>query len=217
MNEYEINLKEHYANMNDDMLLDLKMQSGQTAESKILLDEELARRGITQEKIEENKKELAASNTNEVNGLRGWLILVGIGLVFAPFRLIFTVFQNYTPIFKDGTWDKLTLIDSPNYTPNFQSLLIGEMLFNLCMLIASIYLVYLFSSKSKKFPKYFIAIAAISLIAIPLDSFLVTMVFDDMKVFDEETSKDTVRSLLVFGIWVPYMLISKRVKNTFVN
>jgi hypothetical protein len=39
--------------MHEDMLLNLKTQSGQTAEAKILLDEELARRGITQEKIEE--------------------------------------------------------------------------------------------------------------------------------------------------------------------
>lgn len=217
MNEYEKNLKENYANMHEDMLLNLKAQSGQTAEAKILLDEEISRRGITQEKIEENKKELAALKTNEINGLRGWLILVGIGLVFAPFRLIFTVIQTYAPIFKDGTWDKLTLIESPNYTPYFQSLMIGEMLFNLCMLIASIYLVYLFTSKSKKFPKYFIAILAVSIIAIPLDSFLVTLVFDDMKMFDEETSKDLVRSLIVFGIWVPYMLLSKRVKNTFIE
>jgi hypothetical protein len=217
MNDYEKNLKENYANMHEDMLLNLKTQSGQTAEAKILLDEELARRGITQEKIEENKKELAASNTNEINGLRGWLILVGIGLVFAPFRLIFTVIQTYAPIFKDGTWDMLTKIDSPNYTPYFQSLMIGEMLFNLCMLFASIYLVYLFSSKSKKFPKYFIAISTISIIAIPLDSFFVTLVFDDMKIFDEETSKDLFKSLIVFGIWVPYMLYSKRVKNTFIQ
>ena len=104
MNEYEKNLKENYANMHEDMLLNLKTQSGQTAEAKILLDEELARRGITQEKIEENKKELVVLKTNEINGLRGWLILVGIGLVFAPFRLIFTVIQTYAPIFKDGTW-----------------------------------------------------------------------------------------------------------------
>ena len=217
MNEYEKNLKENYANMHEDMLLNLKTQSGQTEEAKILLDEEIARRGITQEKIEENKKELASSNANELNGLRGWLILVGIGLVFAPFRLIFAVIQTYDPIIKNGNWDKLTSIDSPNYTPYFQSLMIGEVLFNLCLLIASIYLVYLFSSKSKKFPKYFIAISTISIIAIPLDSFFVTLVFDDMKIFDEETSKDLFKSLIAFGIWVPYMLYSERVKNTFIQ
>jgi hypothetical protein len=216
MNEYEKNLKENYENMHEDILLNLKVQGGQTAEAQKLLDEELNRRGLTEKEIARLNLEAENEKINELNGLRGWLILVGIGIVFSPIRLGFTMVQTYAPIIKNGTWDKLTNIESPNYIPHFQSLMIGEVMFNLCMMLASIYLIYLFGSKSKKFPQFFIAISAISIISIPIDSFLATLVFDDMKMFDAETSKELIRSLLVFGVWVPYMLISKRVKNTFV-
>lgn len=217
MNEYEKNLKENYENMHDDMLLNLKTRGGQTAEAKILLDAELNRRGFTQETAIQTNLEAATEKINQPNGLRGWLILVGIGIVFSPIKIGFSIVRTYAQIINDGTWQKFSSIDSPNYIPHFQSLMLGEVIFNLCMMIALIYLIYLFGSKSKKFPKFFIAVSAISIVAIPLDSFLAALVFDDVKVFDMETIKEFIKSLLFFGIWVPYMLISKRVKNTFVH
>jgi hypothetical protein len=35
--------------------------------------------------------------------------------------------------------------------------------------------------------------------------------------FDPETAKEFFRSLISMAIWVPYMLVSQRVKNTFIE
>jgi len=157
------------------------------------------------------------TDNNELKGLGGWLILVGIGVVISPIRLLVTLVPTYKPIFEDGTWEALTTVGSEAYTPYFGSLLVGEIAFNALMVVASIYLIYLFFSKHYIFPKLYIVIVAASLIFIPLDAWIVTKVFPGESMFDPETTKEFMRSLIVGVIWVPYMLVSKRVKATFVE
>ncbi len=156
-------------------------------------------------------------NNNELKGLNGWLILVGIGVVMSPIRLLITMVPIYQPILEDGTWKALTTVGSESYTPYFGSLLIGEMVFNAIMFAASIYLIYLFFSKHHLFPKLYILIVAASLIFIPLDAWLVNQLFPSLPMFDKETTTEFLRSIFTAAIWIPYMLISKRVKATFVE
>ena len=157
------------------------------------------------------------TDNNELRGLGGWLVLVGIGVVTSPIRMLVTLVPTYMPTFEDGTWKALTTVGSESYTPYFGSLLIGEIAFNTLMVAASIYLIYLFFSKHYLFPKLYIGIVAASLIFIPLDAWIVTKVFPDVSMFDPETTKEFMRSLIVGVIWVPYMLVSKRVQATFVE
>ena len=157
------------------------------------------------------------ADKEELSGLEGWLILVGIGVVFTPIRLFLGAWMLYPPIFKDGTWEALTTAGSDAYHPLWASLLIGEIAFNVVMLAVSIYMVYLFFSKHHLFPKLFIAVVSISLAFIPLDSWMVESIYPTEGVFDPATTKEFVRTLVVALIWVPYMLVSKRVKATFVK
>lgn len=168
--------------------------------------------------IEKRINELEENTDQDpLYGLGGWLILVGIGVVISPIRLLATLIPNYKPIFEDGTWEALTTKGSEAYTPYFSSLLVGEIVFNTIMVAASIYLIYLFFSKHYFFPKLYIGIVVASLIFIPLDAWLVTKVFPSEPMFDPETTKELGRSLITGVIWVPYMLFSKRVKVTFVE
>lgn len=157
------------------------------------------------------------TDNNELKGLGGWLVLVGIGVVISPIGLLATVVPTYKPIFEDGTWEALTTVGSEAYTPFIGSLLIGEIAFNTIMIAASVYLIYLFFSKHYLFPKLYIGIVAASLIFIPLDAWIVTKVFPGEPMFDPETTKEFMRSLVAGVIWVPYMLVSKRVQATFVE
>ena len=157
------------------------------------------------------------SNDNELKGLSGWLILVGIGVVIAPIRLLVTYIPIYTPIFEDGTWEAVTSVDSELYNPLWGPLLIGEIAYNSIMVAASLYLIYLFFSKHYLFPKLYIAIVAVSLVFIPLDAWLVTKALPTEPMFDPETTMELMRVLIGGLIWVPYMLVSKRVKATFVE
>jgi len=154
---------------------------------------------------------------NDLKGLGGWLILVGIGVVIAPFRLAYGYGPMYFSIFTDGTFEILTNTVSEAYHPLWGPLLIVEALYNSLMVLVSVYLIYLFFSKHYLFPKIYIAIVGVSLVFIPLDAWLGSFVITDEPMFDPATTKEFIRTLIGGIIWVPYMLVSKRVKATFIE
>lgn len=154
-------------------------------------------------------------NQDNLRGLGGWLVLVGIGIVLSPIRLLVTYVPMYLPIFEDGTWEILTTEGSEAYHILWAPLLIGEIIFNACMIGIFIYLIYLFFSKHYMFPKIFIGVFVVTLIFIPLDAWVVSLIIPNEPIFDPETAKEFGRSLVGALIWVPYMIVSKRVKATF--
>jgi len=155
-------------------------------------------------------------NQNVVKGLGGWLILVGAGIVINPIRLL-VILALYLPIFSDGIWEAITTVGSEAYHPLWGPLLIGEIICNMVLVAVSIYLIYLFFSKHYLFPKFFIAILVASLIFIALDAWFVKLILPNEPMFSPETTKEFARAFVVGIIWIPYMLVSKRVKATFVE
>jgi len=165
------------------------------------------------------KSELSNNSfeNKEYEGLAGWLILVAIGVVLSPVRLFKEIVLIYKPMFEDGTWELLTTEDSEFYNSMWAPLLTGEIIFNSLMLLASLYLVYLFFSKHYLFPKFYIGIVVVSLIFVPLYAWLITIIMPDEPMFDSATSAEMIKSIISAVIWIPYMLVSKRVKATFVR
>ncbi|WP_100658417.1 DUF2569 domain-containing protein [Alteromonas flava] len=155
------------------------------------------------------------SAQNELYGIKGWLILVAIGVVVAPIRLALIYVPLYYGIFTDGTFTVLTSVDSEAYHPLWGPLLIGEALFNTAMFLASACLMVLMFMKHHWFPKLFIIITVTSVVFIPFDAWLASFVLVDEPIFDADTTKEFARSVIATVIWVPYMLKSERVKVTF--
>lgn len=155
--------------------------------------------------------------TKNPEGINGWLILVAIGMVLAPIRIVFTLLTTYPQIFSSGTWEALTTKGSEGYNPLWGPIIIGELSINIILLMLLLYLAYLFFSKSRNFPKWFIGIAIFSIVFIVADAFAVKMVAPDEPVFDSDTIREFAHSVIVAVIWVPYMLVSKRVKATFIK
>lgn len=157
------------------------------------------------------------SNEQNLKGLRGWLLLVALGLVLSPIRILFVQLPIYNEIFADGTWEALTTPGSEVYHSLWAPLLTGEIIFNFAMLLASLYLVYLFFSKHYLFPKVYIIVVLVALVFIPLDAWLVAQVLPGEPLFDAQSLQEFIRVLVSACIWIPYMLVSKRVKATFVE
>lgn len=150
-------------------------------------------------------------------GLSGWLVVVCIGLIATPLRLGYFLLQTYPPILRDGTWDAVTTPGSDAYHPFWGPLLVGEVIVNMGMIGLSIYLLYLFSQKSVRFPKTYIWLLSGSLAFVLMDALAAQVVLPDQPLMDAETSGEFARSLIVASIWIPYMLRSRRVRNTFVR
>ena len=93
------------------------------------------------------------NNSNELNGLRGWLILVGMIVVIAPFRTAYEYGPLFYSIFTDGTFEILTTLGSESYHHLWGPLLVFEAVSNSLMVLASFCLIYLFFSKHYLFPR----------------------------------------------------------------
>jgi Protein of unknown function (DUF2569) len=150
-------------------------------------------------------------------GLGGWLILVGLGIIISPLRIISQVFPVYSEIISSGSWTTLTTPGSDAYNPLWAPILLGEMLINGGLLLVWIFVAFLFFTKKKAFPKWYIGILLFTLTFILIDAVAIKVVLPNQAMFDAETTKEFGRSLIATLIWVPYMLISKRVKATFVS
>lgn len=166
------------------------------------------------------KEESQETIDNEVKVPRdigGWLILVALGIVFAPLRILYFLSTTYPPIFTDGTWEALTTETSEAYSPIWGPYLLSEIVVNLALVGASFYLVFLFFTKKSNFPKWYAGLAVFSAIFILLDAYMVTLVVPDMPMFDAETAKEFGRSLVSCLVWTPYLFLSQRSKETFVR
>ncbi|WOX49080.1 DUF2569 family protein [Aeromonas sp. XH] len=157
-------------------------------------------------------------NTSEIKGISGWLLLIAIGLVTSPLRFYFTTLSTYPDFFENGSWYLLTDPNSAKYVKGLSLLVCSEIVFNLFLFSSMIYLNFLFFSKKTIFPKAYIAIALIGLLYTPIDAFLASAFFPQVfppPLLEGEALRNFLTTLVSAAIWVPYMLKSHRVKNTF--
>jgi hypothetical protein len=152
----------------------------------------------------------------EPKKIGGLLILVALGLLLNPLRMCMSLVVTFPPMLIDGTWGAMTTPGSEFYSPLWSPLLMGELTFNLVILLVSIYLAYLFFTKKADFPEWYAGLAFISLVFILVDSYLVTMIMPEIPMFDYETMTALVPALGSLLIWTPYLFLSKRSKETFI-
>lgn len=154
---------------------------------------------------------------NELKGLGGWLTLLGFGLLISPIRNIAISILSWSDVYESGTWWTFTNSDSISYIPYWGSLIIFELAFGVILFLASIYLLFLFFGEKETFPKTYITVAVAAVLFPILDSILAWSVISTNEIFDEQTKKETLTLLISAGIWIPYLLNSKRVRNTFIK
>jgi hypothetical protein len=151
---------------------------------------------------------------NSVKGLGGWLILVLIGLCATPLLGLW----GFREI---GSTLALT-----NRVGGFQSgLIYGELAAQIViLLLAPLGLLYLYFGRSARFPGLYIWWLVVSILYTFIDLAAVSIAFRDVyeasgtSVWtDPETASTVSRQIIPTAIWIPYMLRSARVKNTFVN
>lgn len=142
----------------------------------------------------------------------GWLFLLGFGICLGPFRLLFNLWGLYQPLFSDGNFSDILHAASTG----FILLIFTEMLVNLLMLAISVYLIYLFMRKSRLLPKWFFILAAMAATFLLSDTLITSQMFPQLEVWTGDIIKSLLSSAIALGIWVPYLYMSERAKNTFV-
>ncbi len=144
-------------------------------------------------------------------------MLVGIGVVLSPIRIISQVLPSYNGMFADGTFAAVTTPGSEAYHPLWMPLLIGEIFINCALVVVWIFIAFQFFGKKARFPALYISIFLFTIAFQLVDAWAFTLVMPGEAMFDPESSVEISRSVVGAMIWIPYMLVSKRVKATFVR
>jgi hypothetical protein len=155
----------------------------------------------------------------KLKGVGGWLILVAISVTLSPFIAAGTDYATFSQVFSAELWNALTDSNSPAYTPYYALTVSVEFVIAMIIDAYLFYLMYLFYKKKSDFPSLYIklvfAIFAFNIIGIFVGSLLFDLTAKDL--FDPLTIKAIGQSIFAILVWVPYMVKSVRVKNTFVN
>jgi hypothetical protein len=157
------------------------------------------------------------SEEKNLEGIRGWLILVAIAMVVSPIRFAAVVKTTYVELFSTGTWEILTTQGSEAYDPLLASIIVAELLITAGLTLIFVYIAFMFFSKHRHFPKWFIGVAVFNLVWVIADALLIKLVLPNVPVFDPDTLKTLGNAAFWVVVWVPYMLESKRVKATFIK
>jgi len=143
-------------------------------------------------------------------GIGGWLIIVLIGLIVTPIRLSITLVRDFVPLL-----NSMSTLDA---YPKLQTVVYIETASNLIFVILAIVLLFMMFNKDKRFPKLMIIVNVSNLIFVLADATYASQLQVLYQVFDfVDSSKEIIRAIVGTAIWVPYMLVSKRVKLTFIK
>ncbi len=146
-----------------------------------------------------------------LEGLGGWLILSGIGLILSPFVLLVAVAKSNLPLLTDVRYQPYL-----EKHPAIHGLALFEVATNLCFIAVLGALNYLFFKKKRAFPTYMILYLTFHVVVLLGDTASVHLILPATKVSAQALSNIT-RTFAAAAIWIPYYLVSRRVKLTFVN
>ncbi|WP_058188912.1 DUF2569 domain-containing protein [Terracidiphilus gabretensis] len=142
-----------------------------------------------------------------LEGLSGWLILVGIGLVLSPVIILFRIFTVH-----------LRVLINPHMQSYLQThgtlhaLILVEAITNVLLVLMLVWLNYLFFTKRRAFPTFMIFYFVFQCIFIAGDHFAAVFLLAK-----PSSSLTLVRTFVAAAVWIPYYLRSRRVKVTFVH
>jgi hypothetical protein len=148
----------------------------------------------------------------------GWLFLLAIGMVLNPIVVLFSVARNLLSALKPETVQTLLTQGTAYYNPPLLILVIVEIVFNVLIMLAYIYMLVIFFGKKKNLPIVFIVVYLTNLVFVIADTAALYFIQQGSAVYKTETSYiEIIQRLAACAIWIPYMIYSKRVKETFVK
>ena len=163
------------------------------------------------------KKDKNVFEEKKQQGLNGWLMLIGLGTIISALKIVLTAFPTYIDFISGDAFNVSSISWADVYGSPWALIILGEMLINIGLAVGWFYVAFLFFSKKKTFPKCYIGILLFSLTFMFVDALVVKMLMSDESGFDVQTSKAIVYDLFMCCVLIPYMLISKRVKATFIE
>ncbi len=148
------------------------------------------------------------------SGIRGWLILVAIEICVGPLARLNDLTVGHMA-YSAGSWASLTGPGSADYHRLWAPVLLSSALGEVLFLGLGVLLIVMFFRRRRIFPRVYVCALAGTAVFLGV----VLLMISQLPV-DESTTRQAVRvlgrSVVQAVIWIPYFLVSKRVKATFV-
>ena len=148
----------------------------------------------------------------------GWLILVGFGLVLSIFLAIGTLIES-SEMMTDPNLNALITPGTQAYHPGWETAIYVEIIGNSFFSLLYLGCTFYFFRKKKGFPSLYIFILIGNALFLLIDYSLaqkIPAIANDATIMNEERTK-LYKQFWLCIVWVPYLLISKRVKGTFTH
>ena len=160
----------------------------------------------------------AASRSEAPLKIGGVLILVAIGLILSLVQNLGHFLGNLAPFRQAQVWERLTTPGWTSYHPNWKPVLLFELVSSSAILGLTAVAVALFFRKQRVFPKFIVIVIPIIFILILVGYYLSGLIpaVAESPDYSKQSSMLIVR-LVALHVWIPYFLLSDRVKKTFVR
>ena len=160
----------------------------------------------------------ATSRSEPPQKIGGVLILVAIGLILSLVQNLGHFLGNLAPFRQVQVWERLTTPGSTAYHPNWKPVLLFELVSSSAILGLNAVAVALFFRKQRVFPKFIVIVIPTIFILILLGYYLSGLIpaVAESPDYSKQTSGLIVR-FVALHVWIPYFLLSERVKKTFVR
>lgn len=163
---------------------------------------------------EENLQSSEVESANAPKGLGGWLILVGFGLCKTLIISLPQFFKTYAELIFSGDWIKLS---QESVAPWFPFFILFEFLGSVASIVFALIATIYFFRKSKKFKKWYVVFLGFNACFMLLDLIIVYQIAGAQDLIDHEIFTVVGGALVGALIWIPYVMVSERVRNTFVR
>jgi hypothetical protein len=146
----------------------------------------------------------------ELTGIGGWLGLLAFGQVTGILRLLVSLGQYYTML-------------DPQVTAKFPTAIWGEAAMNALVIWLCVYTAVLFFRHSRNFPRCFIwqmiAVICMPIVDLLWVAFMISLAsgrpFTEFLTLEAKEGGQIIAAVIGALIWIPYILRSRRVANTF--
>ena len=143
---------------------------------------------------------------SEPQGFRGWLLLLAFGVCLSPLRTLIEFVGEF------GSYGRAWTV------PNGQTVVLFEIGINVALIVLEIATMVAMLNKHRVFIKLFIWLWGAAFVLPFVDMVVTALLFPQVP--SEEFAAEVGHTLLITivrGLWVWYLLVSVRVKNTFTN
>ena len=151
----------------------------------------------------------ARASDTHLEGLSGWLIWIGFGLVLAPLKMLNTLLSVSIPL--------LSKASTQAYLAKHHAVtvLVGsEIVMNILFIMSLVFLNYLFFARKRGFPTYMIIFRIVNVILL-LGNHIAFRLTTPLR--SPQGTIAVLTSIVGALIVIPYMLISRLVRVTFVR